>query len=95
VLGAEKGYELGYFVMGERVAEAGHFLASVFDLGGDMRGLHGLADIGQGWTFLGALRRGSVAVGASFVAEEGGSGLFRSLGVCREERLGRCYEVYG
>jgi len=75
VFGTEKGDELGYFVVIERVAEAGHLLAAVFDLGGDLRCLHGLADVGQGRTFLGSLAGGSVAIGASFIAEEGGSGL--------------------
>ena len=79
MLGTEKSYELGHFVMGERVAEAGHFLATVFDLGGDLRWLHSLANVGEGRTFLGALGCDSVAIGAAFVAEESGSGLFRSM----------------
>jgi hypothetical protein len=85
MLGAEKGDEFGYVVLGERVAEAGHFLAAVFDLSGDLRGLHVLADVGQGRTFLGALRCGSVAVSAALVAEKGGSGLLIRF---RSERIG-------
>ena len=90
MLGAEKGHQLSYFVVGDRVAEAGHLLAAVFDLGGDLRGLHGFADVGEGWTLLGSLGGGSVAIGAAFIAEEVGSGLLRSFGIRCEERLGVC-----
>ena len=89
MLGAEKSYQLGNLIMGERLAEAGHFLATVFDLGGNLRGLHGLADVGQGRSFWGSLASCPVAISAALVTEKSGSGLFRSFGVRCQERLGR------
>ena len=77
MFGAEPGDELGQFVLGERVAETGHLLAAVFNLGGDLPGLHCLADIGQRRAFLRSLAGGSVAIGASLVAKKVGSGLLR------------------
>jgi len=85
VFGTEKGDELGYFVVIERVAEAGHLLAAVFDLGGDLRRLHGLADVGERRSLLGSLAGGSVAVGAAFIAEEVGSGLLVGFGSKRTD----------
>ena len=87
---AEKGNELSQFVLGERVAEAGHLLPAILDLGGNLRGLQGLADVGQGRTLLGSLSAGAVAVGAAFVTKEVGSGLFRRfLSECVRGREGK------
>ena len=80
MFGAEPGDELGQFVLGNRVAETGHLLAAVFNLGGDLPGLHCLADIGQRRAFWSSLAGGSVAVGASLVAEKVGSGLLGCFG---------------
>lgn len=90
MFGAEKGNQLRDLVLGEGVLKAGHLLAAVFDLRDDLRGLHGLADMGQRWTFLGSLRRVSMAVGATLVAEKHSS---RSLGGFRIGRDSkRCAE---
>lgn len=86
MLGAEKSDQLCHFVMGERVAEAGHLLAAVFDLGRDLRGLHGLANIGQRWSLLSSLSRGSVAVGAAFIVKKDSSRFL--LGFGRERECG-------
>ena len=80
MFGTEKGDELGYFVVIERVAEAGHLLAAVFDLGGNLHGLHGLADVGERRSLLGSLAGGSVAVGAALITKKVGSGLLVGFG---------------
>ena len=95
MLCAEISDQLCHFVMRERVAEAGHLLAAVFDLGRDLRGLHGLANVGQRWSLLGSLSGGSVAISASFVAKEGGSRLLDCFGIHSKERPGWCCEGDG
>ncbi len=90
MFGAEPGDQLGYFVFGERVLETGHLLAAVFDLIGDLRRFHSLADVGQRGTLLGSLCRGTVAIGAAFLAEENGSGSLRGFGgECRIAGCGK------
>jgi hypothetical protein len=95
VFGAEPGDELSYFVVGERVAEAGHLLTAILDLSGDLLCLHCLADIGQGWAFWGSLGGASVAVGTALVAKEVGSGLLVWFGSERIRSVGEKGEGAG
>jgi len=81
VFGAEPGYQLGDFIVGERVAERGHLAAAVQDLAGNGRRFHGFANLLQIRTLGGALGLSSVAVGAALVAEEVGPGLFGLPGI--------------
>ena len=78
--GSEEGDEVGDVLGGELIAEGGHGLASVVDLGGDGGGLEAAADVLEVWAFATADAGGAVAVGAAGGGEEfgtvvGGGGL--------------------
>lgn len=79
MFGAEEGYQLCQFSGRDRLLEAWHLLAAVEDLMGNLFGVEGLANIGQGWPLLGSQAGWSMAVCAAFVAEEDGSCLLRIL----------------
>lgn len=79
MFGAEPGYEVGDFVVGEGVGEGGHFFAAVEDLAGDGGGLHDFAEVEEAGALFGAFGRGAVAVWAAFVAEEICAGLLGLL----------------
>jgi len=80
VPGAKECNQLRDFIIGERVLEAGHLLTAIFNLIGNLLGLHGLAHVSERRTLLGSLTGCPMTVGASLVPEKDGSGLFRFFG---------------
>ena len=84
MLGTQIGDKLGRFGVRYRVAKGWHLLPAIQYLARNSGRGPGfvLANADQRRSFLAALARYSVAVGASLVAKKNGSGLFIGRGLC-------------
>lgn len=67
---AQKRNQLSEFIRRNGALERGHLLTAVLNLVRNLWSRELRADVGQRRTFLSALRHGSVAVSATFVAEK-------------------------
>ena len=95
MLSAQKRNELGNLVRGESFGKRWHLLTTMRDLVADLIRGEALSHGVQGGPFLSAETGGAVAIGASLIAKENGSGLFRFVGRKARRRVNRETEECG
>lgn len=73
LFGTKIGDELIDLIVGEDLAEGGHFDTAFGDLCGNLIGFASLADLVERWSAVGALEVVAVAEGATAISEEDGA----------------------